>query len=148
MKPLRIAPFLGKLSPSGAPRLCRASLLLILAPLAGGCFQNPPPSATPFGEEPADRSIRIFVTNLNFMDATLWALTPGTREKLGVVTGKREAIYTLPWRNYTDLKIEIDILAGPRCTTEALPVDPGDDIELIIDQDMINSPLCKRLPAP
>jgi len=129
MKDLRIVPFLA----------------LILLLLAGGCSQNPPPAGTSFGGAPRDRTIRIHVTNLNFMDATLWALTPGTREKLGVVTGKREAIYTLPWRGYTDLKIEIDILAGPRCTTEALPVDPGDDIELIIDVDMTSSPLCKGL---
>ena len=132
MKHLRIAPFLA----------------LILLFLAGGCTQNPPPARNSFGGAPQDRSIRIFVTNLNFMDATLWALTPGTRKKLGVVTGKREAVYTLPWGNYTELKIEIDILAGARCTTEAIPVDPGDDIELIIDLDMSNSPLCRRSSAP
>ena len=123
------------------PKAPLPALILIL--LAGGCSQNPPPTRPPFGESPRDQSIRIYVTNLNFMDATLWALTSGSREKLGVVTGKREAVFTLPWGDYLDLKIEFDILSGPRCTTEALPVDPGDDIELIIDVDMTNSPLCR-----
>lgn len=123
-------------------------LALILLLLVGACGQNPPPAGTPFGDAPEDRSIRIHVTNLNFMDATLWALNQGGRKKLGVVTGKREAVYTLPWRGYADLRIEIDILAGPRCTTEAIPVDPGDDIELIIDLEMTRSPLCGGSPTP
>ena len=89
-------------------------------------------------------SVRIYVTNRNFMDATLWAVTAGTRKKLGIVTGKREAVYTIPWRFSDDLRIEIDMLAGKRCTTERLPVDPGDDIELIIDVDMNGSPVCSR----
>ena len=74
--------------------------------------------------------------------ATLYAITPGSREKLGILTGKMEAIYTLPWKFSTELRIEIDLLAGKRCTTRAMPVDPGDDIELIIDVDMNGSPLC------
>jgi hypothetical protein len=78
------------------------------------------------------------------MDATLWALTPGTRKKLGVVTGKREQVFDVPWPHATDLSMEIDILSGPRCTTEALLVDPGDEIDLIIDMEMLNSPLCAR----
>ena len=125
----------------------RTPILLLLF-LSLGCAGGPPPSETPFEGDARDRSIRIFVTNLNFMDATLWALTPGTRVKLGVVTGKRQGVFTLPWRFSTDLKIEIDILAGPRCTTEPLPVDSGDDIELIIDVEMLNSPLCGGQPLP
>ena len=123
-------------------------LALILLLLVGGCGQNPPPANTPFGDAPEDRSIRIYVTNRNFMDATLWALTQRGRERLGVVTGKREAVYTLAWMNYSDLKIEIDMLAGPRCTTRVLQVDPGDDIELVIDLEMVNSPLCGGFPSP
>jgi hypothetical protein len=88
------------------------------------------------------------VTNLNFMDATLWVLTPGTREKLGMVTGKREAVFSLPWEHSTDMQLEIKMLAGPRCTTEALPVDSGDHIELIIDVEMLQSPLCRGISAP
>lgn len=121
--------------------------LTVLAVLAGAaCSLGRGPSGATFGRESPGDSIRIHVTNLNFMDATLWALTTGTREKLGVVTGKRNAVYTVPWRGYTDLSLEIDILSGPRCVTESLPVGPGEDIELIIDVEMLNSPLCHRPP--
>lgn len=125
------------------------AVIMILGTLsAGGCSLGPSPSDTSFGNDSRNQNIRIFVTNLNFMDATLWAVTTGTREKLGIVTGKRDAVYTLPWRGFTDLRIEIDILSGPRCFTESLPVDPGDDIELIINVEMLNSPLCKWSPVP
>ena len=121
---------------------------LLLVALLLGCAGNPGPSGTPFGGDPSQRSVRIFVTNRNFMDATLWVLGSGTREKLGIVTGKREAVYTVPWRFPADMQIEIKMLAGPRCTTRAMPVDSGDDIELIIDVEMLNSPLCGGPPTP
>mgnify|MGYP005871471973 CR=1 FL=1 len=123
-----------------------AWILLLAGLIAGGCGWGPGPGQDSFRGTARDEHIRIFVTNLNFMDATLWAVTNGTRDKLGVVTGKRDAVYTLPWRGYTDLRMEIDML--PRCRTESLPVNPGDDIELIINVEMLNSPLCKWAPGP
>ena len=92
--------------------------------------------------DPRDQTIRVHVTNLNFMDATLWAVTTGSRTKLGILTGKRQEVYTIPWDFSTDLRIEIDLLASGKCTTEALPVSPGEDIELIINLEMTNSSLC------
>lgn len=116
--------------------------------LAAGCAGGAGPPGSFLREDSTRRSIRIHVTNLNFMDATLWALTPGTRRKLGVVTGKRERVFDLPLPHPTDLSMEIDILTGPRCTTEALMVDPGDEIELVIDLEMVRSPLCVRVSPP
>ena len=118
-------------------------LFLIVALLPAGCSQAGRADRSTFPGDSQERSVRFYVTNLNFMDATLWAVTPGTRSKLGIVSGKKEAVFTLPWDFSTDLRIEIDMLAGSRCVTEVLPVDPGDDIELIIDADMSRSPLCR-----
>jgi hypothetical protein len=39
--------------------------------------------------------------------------------------------------------MEIDLLATGRCFTRAMPVDPGDEIELIIDPAFPNSALCR-----
>jgi hypothetical protein len=114
--------------------------------VAGGCAAGSASRETPFGDGAAESSIRIFVTNLNFNDATLWATTPSGRRKLGILTGKAEAVYTIPWNHSMNLQIEIDLLAGSRCTTRAMPVDPGDHIELIIDQDLTRSPLCYGQP--
>lgn len=115
------------------------SLLLLLV----GCSHPGRSSRATFPSDPGAESIRVYVTNRNFMDATVWALTTGSRDRLGIVTGKREAVFTIPWDFSTDLWLEIDMLAGARCTTESLPVDPGDDIEVIIDVDMNGSPLCR-----
>jgi hypothetical protein len=116
--------------------------ILFLGLLLGGCASATSSAGTPFGEGALDTSVRIYVTNLNFSDATLWAVTQGSRRKLGILTGKTEGTFTLPWETSLDLQIEIDLLAGPRCTTRAMAVDPGDDIELIIDQDLARSSLC------
>jgi len=118
-------------------------LLLPLILLPAGCSHGGRSVDTSFTGQPGDRSIRIFVTNRNFMDATIWAVHTGARRKLGVVTGKTEATFSMPWDLSTQLWLEVDMLAGGRCTTEALPVDPGDDLELVIDLDMNGSPLCR-----
>jgi len=119
-------------------------IFIALVTLLAGCSQMGRSDRSTFPTDSQARSIRVYVTNLNFMDATLWALSAGTRNKLGIVTGKKEAVFTLPWDFSSDLRIEIDMLAGSRCTTEVLPVDPGDDIELIIDADMTRSRLCRE----
>ena len=110
--------------------------------LLAGCSQAGRSGSRSFSSGSQEQSIRVYVTNLNFMDATLWAVTPGARSKIGIVTGKKEEVFTLPWDFSTDLRIEIDMLAGSRCITDVLSVDPGDDIELIIDVDMSRSRLC------
>ncbi len=87
--------------------------------------------------------VKIHVTNLNFSDATLYLVTPGSRQRLGIVTGKRSATYTVPWRFSTELRLEIDLLAGAKCTTRPLVVDPGEELELIIDADFRRTALCR-----
>jgi hypothetical protein len=92
----------------------------------------------PFNEALLSKEVKIYVTNLAFMDATLWAVTTGTRHKLGIVTGKKEAVYTMPLPFPALMHIEIDLLAGPLCYTERLTVDPGDELELIIQDENAN----------
>jgi hypothetical protein len=116
---------------------------LLLAALFG-CSHGGRTAGASFAEGGAEASVRVFVTNRNFMDATIWAITTGSRQKLGVVSGKGEEVFTIPWAFPTDLWLEIDMLAGDRCATESIPVDPGDDLEVVIDVDMNGSPLCRR----
>lgn len=130
-------------------RLAIASLALVLpTAVLVTCSHQGPSAGRAFGSDPGSDAIRIYVTNRNFMDATIWAVTTGTRRKLGTITGKRDEVFTVPWDFSTDLWLEIDMLAGGRCTTDRLPVDPGDEIEVIIDLDMNGSPLCRRGRAP
>ncbi len=89
-------------------------------------------------------AVRIHVDNRNFSDARLYAVTDGGQRRLiGIVNGKREAAYTLPWTFPRDLRIEIDLLAGRTCSTAALMVDPGDVLELQILSDFSASSFCR-----
>lgn len=116
-----------------------ARLALLGALLAASCATaGPSRSGSPFSGDARERQeIRIVVQNHNFSDATLWALVRGgRRRRLGVVTGKSDAVFTVPWSFSEPLRILFDMVAGPRCTTENLPTDPGDTIELQIAVDV------------
>lgn len=89
------------------------------------------------------RTVTIHVRNLNFSQATLWAVSRGGRQRLGVVGGKEDAVYRIPWTFPQPMEIEINLLAGPRCTTEALEVDPGDILEVQIEIDLSRQPGCR-----
>ncbi len=102
-----------------------------------------PTQRSPFSGGGAREEIRIEALNLNFNDATLWAIGGGVRRRLGVVPGKGEASFTLPWRFSQTLAIEIDLLAGDRCTTREMTTAPGDIIEVQIDLNLRRSGFCR-----
>jgi len=115
-------------------RIAVAAAALATAGCASG---NPQSAGSPFSQDLAERrEIKISVQNNNFSDATLWTLVrDGRRQRLGQVTGKSEAVFTVPWNFSEPMRIEFDLVAGPRCTTENLDVDPGDTLEMIIAVD-------------
>jgi len=88
-----------------------------------------------FSEDASEREIKVWVTNLAFMDATIYGVVNSGRRRLGRVPGKGEAILTMPFRAPSEMYLEIDLLAGPTCETERMTVDPGDHLELIIQNE-------------
>lgn len=100
---------------------------------------------SPFSQDLAERGeIEIKVVNMNFNDATVWAVvSEGMRQRLGNVTGKREEVFTLPWTFSERLRIEFDLVAGPRCYSESLVVNPGDLLELQIASNVSTDPSCR-----
>lgn len=115
----------------------RAALAGALLATAGCATGSPQRTGSPFSDDLRERNeVRIHVQNHNFSDATLWTLVrDGQRKRLGVVTGKSDEVFTFPWRFSEPLRIEFDMVAGPRCTTENIQVDPGDTLELQISSD-------------
>ena len=124
----------------------RLPTLTALALVAAGCatsgaMERPDPFS---GSMAGRQEIQIKVLNLNFSDATIRAIVRGGRRLyLGAVTGKREAVFNVPWDFSEPLRLEIDMVAGPRCTTEELMVDPGDLLELQIAIEFYNTPGCR-----
>ena len=97
----------------------------------------------PFTREAvADQTIRVHVLNNNFMDARLYAIGLSSREQLGTVGGKQQATLAIPWDFSEPLRIEIDLLAGPKCTTRTIEADPGDIFDLTIESVFGRSSVC------
>ena len=109
--------------------------------LAGGTF-GCAAARNPF-VSPEDATIRVQIDNRAFQDATVHAIWPGRRLRLGIVTGVTTANYTLPLDRSVFLQFELDLLAGPRCTTRQIWADPGDIILLEIDSRFINGFDCR-----
>jgi hypothetical protein len=108
---------------------------LATAGLALGCATMGGPASDPFADGGTEKEIKVFITNLAFMDATVYGITNGARKRMGRVTGKRETVFTLPFAHSADFQLEIDIMAGPKCRTERMNVNPGDHLELVIRTD-------------
>jgi hypothetical protein len=104
-------------------------LLGAAALVFAACGGNHAPS--PFTGEAG--SVEIEVRNDNFSDATLHALRGGERIRIGIVTGHTGQTFQLDWRSNLPLQVEIDLLAGGRCVTRPLQVDPGDALYLRIE---------------
>jgi hypothetical protein len=119
-----------------------ATLLTALA--AGSCAGLSGGPQDPFGGQQTPQ-VRIIVINNDFNDATLFARGNGERRRLGVVTGKTEASYVIPWRLSGPMQIEINILTAGSCTTSPLEVEPGDVLELQIMSDGIRGGQCSGL---
>jgi len=110
------------------PRAVRR-LASLLAVLVAGCA-SASGGESPFTER--EMQIRLHVLNLNWADARLYAHRSSQRVPLGTVAGKGEETFTLDWPMSFPLRVEFDLLAGGRCITRELSVDPGDMIDLQI----------------
>jgi hypothetical protein len=113
-------------------------LLMALSGAGLGCTAR-----TPFVAA-EDARINIEVINHGFQDATLYALWSNQRRRLGTVSGTRTANFMVPWTFSDLLRIEIDLLAGEKCTTVPIVTDPGDIILLEIDSRLASDPDCLR----
>jgi len=88
-------------------------------------------------------TVRIEVLNLNFQPARLYTYRRGTRSFLGTVAGADDKNFVVDWDNSEPMYIEIDMLAGPKCYTDELMVDPGDILELRIQSVFARTEACR-----
>jgi len=125
------------------PTFVTASLTGVL--LLAGCATGRNRDPNPYSRDLAERNeVQIHIRNFNFSDATVWVLVRGARQaRLGYVTGKSDAVFTVPWTFPDDMSLEFDLLADVRCVTETIPVDPGDILELQISANPRSDPQCR-----
>ena len=133
----------GALTGLGTRGLAAGLLLALSACASSGGKERP---TNPFTQDLAERNqVQIQVQNFNFNDATVWVQVRGAkRQRLGTVTGKSSAVFTIPWTFSEPMRLEFDLLADVRCVTEEISVDPGDILELQISVDPSSDPQCSR----
>jgi hypothetical protein len=111
--------------------------------LVGCGTRGPRTIGNPFDGDPAGvPEIRLRITNGNFYDATITVLGDNTQRRLGVVGGNSSATFTMDWEFSSGLRVRIDLLAGPTCTTDAIQVNPGDEVAFHIPSDLGTSGFC------
>ena len=115
---------------------CRLLVTLSLVVTLAACAKNPAPDdAPPAGNDSANRSAAVRVTNRNFYDMNLFVVRFGQRLRLGTVTGNSTRMFELPAAWVTNGPVRF--LAAPigstgREYTEELTVQPGDVVGLTI----------------
>ncbi len=113
-----------------------AKALILALAVAGspGAVRASPGTAPPRGE------ISLQVQNDNFNDATVYAVRPGLRQRVGWVSGLGKDSFSFRWP-MGELRVEIDLFAAGRYYTEVVEVGEGDELQLTIQPylDMLPS---------
>ena len=104
--------------------------------VAGGrSIGGDPFSGSSAGSRSGSRAgeIRIRVRNSNFNQATIYAVRPGSRRRLGRVEGASDGEFRMRLINSDQIHFEVDLLAGQGCVTRTVFVDVGETLLLVID---------------
>lgn len=80
--------------------------------------------------------VRVEVQNLNFNDASVWALRSSQRIRVGRVTGKTDVSFTVRWNTAQPIAFEVDVVGGRSCRTGSIPVEAASRVWLSIPSDM------------
>jgi len=112
---------------------------MVLAGFSLGCAQT---RRTPFAAR-EDVAIQVQVENRAFEDATVHAVWPGQRLRLGTTIGHTTAQYLVQLETSVLMSFQIGLLGGRDCVTGQIWADPGDIIVLEITDQFLAS-FCRR----
>ena len=69
----------------------------------------------------------------------------GERRRLGVVVGKSDQAFGIPWRPNFILRVEVRFLGGGACATREIQLDPGQRYVLALQPDLRVDQECERI---
>lgn len=81
----------------------------------------------------ADVAVRV--QNDNYYDATIYAASDNTRERLGVVGGLSTETFRFRWKS-DRVYFVIQLLAVGSYASDGMTVNPGDELELRVRPDL------------
>lgn len=87
--------------------------------------------------------IVVEVRNNNFSDGTVFATRDGERLRLGMVTGKTDQRFSIPWGPTMVLRLEVYFIGGGGCATRAIQMEPGQRYLLELQPDTRVNPECR-----
>lgn len=88
------------------------------------------------GIDPDSPPIVVEVRNNNFQDATIFMTRDGERQRLGIVTGKTDRSYAIPWGPNLVLRLEANFIGGGYCSTRSIQMEPGQRFVLELQPDI------------
>ncbi|MGD2069232.1 MAG: hypothetical protein PVI57_11210 [Gemmatimonadota bacterium] len=117
-------------------------LALFLASCGGPTVEDP------FGAD-TRRSrasiISVYAHNQYEEDVVLYVLSTRGIERVGALAPTREKTFRVEWDAPREMRVRVEILAGPRYTTNSLArVVPGDLIEVRVPDDVRRSYIIRR----
>jgi hypothetical protein len=88
-------------------------------------------AATSAQDSVPQRGMSVEVDNQNFYDATIYAVRPGLRQRIGYVVGEGRRTFSFRWPD-GDLRLEIHLLAVGSYYTQVMDVQQGDELQLTV----------------
>ena len=113
--------------------------------LLAGCFGRGSNDFETAASLSSAGQITIHVTNSSYAEATLHVFRGGERSRLGIVGALDEETFTVDWTQPLEMQLRIRLLAGGTCLTRPLPVEPGDVIDLKIENNLARDLDCLRV---
>jgi len=102
---------------------------------------DPPRAGLP--PAPEGDQISVKITNNARSEVTLTADVQGRRVRLGTLQPNRTDIYFVDVRGNEEVRIEIRMLGGGRCTTSPRSVSPGEQIIAVVPAELSMMPDCR-----
>jgi hypothetical protein len=118
----------------------RLTILLLGSP-ACGLFSS---HHSPAGDDPRRAPVDVHVESHNWSDITVYLITGGLPQRLGMVTALSSATFTFPaLRLHTsgDVRLRALPVAGRPFTSETILVNPGQMITWRLENDLSTSSL-------
>jgi len=89
--------------------------------------------------------IVVEVRNNHFNDGTVIAVRDGERLRLGIVTGKTDQSFSIPWGPNMNLRLEVAFIGDGACATGDLQMEPGQRYLLELQPDIRVNPECRPI---
>jgi len=79
----------------------------------------------------AGQAVELTVHNNDFNDADIYAYWNGSRERVGMVTGKTTKTFRMEWRG-EEIQIQVDFVGGGQLWSGPIDVYEGDQLDWVI----------------